>query len=162
MRAWSKRFWVGALWGLVATLVITIAMGLLALVGDELLLEPMPLVLIARIVAHVSVAAATSVGVVLVAFVVHFAYGALASGFLAVTTARITPGRGLLLGLALWAIMMVFFIPMSGAHTFQLATDPLFWATSIGLHLIYGLAVGILVERHESHREDDMVHLFTE
>jgi hypothetical protein len=162
MRAWSKRFWVGALWGLVATLLMTLAMGLLALVGDEELLEPMPLVLIARIFAHVSGAAATSAGVVLVAFLVHFIYGAVASGFLAVTTARITVGRGLLLGVALWAIMMVFFIPMSGAHTFRLATDPLFWATSIGLHLIYGLAVGVLVERHESHRDEDLVQLFTD
>jgi len=162
VRVWPKRFWIAALWGLVATLVMTAAMGLIALVGGGRLLEPIPPVLVARIIGRAAGAATTAPAVVVLALVLHFAYGALASGFAALTTAHLNVWRGCALGLALWAVMVVFYLPMSGAETFALASDPLFWVTSLGLHLLYGAAVGVLVERHESHSEEDVVRLFSD
>ena len=141
---------------------MTAAMGLLALFGNARLLDPLPLMLVARIVAHVAHAGASAPGVVAIALVIHFAYGALASGFLAVTTPQVTVGKGLVLGLGLWAIMMVFWLPMSGNFAFSLATDPWFWVVSLGLHAIYGAMVGWLVERHESHRPEEIARLFSE
>ncbi len=162
MRAWPRRFWIAVLWGAIATLVMALATGLVAVVGREAWVEPMPLVLAARLIGHLANAPAESPAVAVAAFVVSVGYGALAAGLLAITSMNVTLGKGVVLGGGLWLVMLVFWLPMTGETAFALVTNPWFWATSAAIHVIYGGAVGGLVERHEHHDEAELAVLYSE
>jgi hypothetical protein len=88
-------------------------------------------------------------GVIVLATIVHFAYGALWSGLLAASTSRVTWWKGMVVGLGLWVIMLVFWLPMGGADVFQVAARGAAWGWSLLVHLVYGISIGALAGRHE-------------
>jgi len=145
MRTSNERFWIGAAWGLAATFIMCLAMVFLWIVG---LGEPIPLTLAARFVARILHMTTLTVGVVVLASVGFFAYGALWSGLLAASTRRVTWWKGLVVGFGLWVIMMVFYLPIGG-DVFRLATSRAVWMSSLLGHLIYGVSVGLLAGRHQ-------------
>lgn len=145
----SSRFWTGAAYGLIATVVMSFVMALLYLVGASVMPEPIPLAQLARIVAATFKQHEISAPIVIAAIPIHLAYGAFWAGFLTASTRRVTWWKGLLLGMGLWAIMMVFFLPMSGPATFHIATSGRVWVVTLLLHAIYGVTFGALVSRHE-------------
>jgi len=145
MRSSNERFWIGAAWGLAATFIMCLAMVFMWLVG---LGEPIPLTLAARFVARILHMKTVTGGVVALATVGYFLYGALWSGLLAASTRRVTVWKGLVVGFALWVIMMVFFLPI-GSDVFRLATQRSVWMSTLLGHLIYGACVGVLAGRHQ-------------
>jgi hypothetical protein len=149
MRAANERFWIGAAWGLVATLIMSAVMVLIWLTGTAGMNEPIPLSLAAHIVGKIFGMRTVTTGVLVLATIVHFGYGALWSGLLAASTSRVTWWKGAIVGLGLWVIMLVFFLPMAGADVFQVATHGAAWGWSLLVHVVYGVSVGVLAGRHE-------------
>ncbi|MFW5856253.1 MAG: hypothetical protein ACOCX4_00110 [Planctomycetota bacterium] len=90
------------------------------------------------------------------ALFVHFGYGLLGSVLLvAITRNHATVWKGLVLGVALWLVMMVVYSPMigwgmfgaaeadvAGDHPLSLAPGPQYAVAALVLHLVYGLVVG--------------------
>ena len=146
----SKRFWIGAANGVVATLVMSIAMALVYVIG--LMPEPIPLAQLSRITAAVLHQRLVTTGILIVAIPIHLAYGGLWAGLATASTRHVTWWKGLVLGLGLWAIMMVFFLPMSGTQTFALASHAGTWISTLLVHVVYGVTYGVLTERLETRR----------
>jgi hypothetical protein len=147
MKPSTIRFWRGAGWGVIATALMTLVMFLLSSFGFNVLPEPAPLGILARIVARAGRLPSVFGTAQAIAFPIHLAYGAFWAGLLAASTPQVTVGKGLLLGLGLWVIMLIFFIPMGGQYTFAMVTQPGFWVATLAVHLVYGGAVGLLVDR---------------
>lgn len=149
MRAADERFWIGCAWGLVATLIMSAVMLILWWTGASAMSEPIPLSLAARFVGKVLHMRTITPGVVVAAMVVHLGYGGMWSGLLAASTSRVTWWKGMLVGLGLWVIMLIFFLPIAGADVFKVATAASAWGSSLVVHLVYGISVGVLAGRHE-------------
>ncbi len=91
------------------------------------------------------------------ALLVHFGYGAFWSIILIVATGnQPTIGKGLMLSIILWLIMMVIYSPIIGwgffgfadtsdlAKKLQLEQGPKYLVMTLVLHLLYGLVIGWL------------------
>jgi hypothetical protein len=148
MRRSTKRFWAGAMAGAAAALTMAIAMLVIVFIGTPVLTEPAPLSIITGILVRALGLGGVPAWAIALAFVVHLAYGALWGGLLAVSTPRVTVGKGLVIGLGLWLGMLVFWLPMSGNVTFAIATSYAMWIGTLVCHLIYGATLGWLVDRH--------------
>jgi hypothetical protein len=146
----SKRFWIGAGFGIIATLVMSVLMVLIYVMGLSAMAEPIPLAQLARIIAAGLGLKDTSVLALVLAIPIHLAYGALWAGLVTSSTRQVTWWKGMALGLGLWAILIVFFLPMSGQATFAVATRSSVWITTLVLHLVYGLTFGVLAQRSEA------------
>lgn len=157
MRPANERFWIGAAWGLVATLIMSAVIVLIWLTGTQAMQEPIPLSLAARFVGRLFHLRTITPGVIVLATIVHFAYGALWSGLLAASTARVTWWKGMIVGLGLWVIMLVFFLPLAGVDVFKVATAGVAWGWSLLVHLVYGVSVGVLAGRHEPELIDEPI-----
>jgi len=157
MRPANERFWIGAAWGLAATAIMSVVMVLIWATGTTTMQEPIPLSLAARVVGRVMHLRNITAGVVVIATIIHFAYGALWSGLLAASTPRVTWWKGMVVGLGLWVIMLVFFLPLAGGEVFQVATSGLAWLWSLLVHLVYGVSVGLLAGRHEPELIDEPI-----
>jgi hypothetical protein len=157
MRVANERFWIGAAWGLVATLLMSAVMLLIWMTGTASMAEPIPLSLAARLVGRIFGSTTITPGVVVLATLVHFAYGALWSGLLAASTSHVTWWKGLIVGLGLWVIMLVFFLPVAGADAFKVATEGAAWGWSLLAHLVYGVSIGVLAGRHEPELVDEPI-----
>ena len=90
MRAADERFWIGAAWGLVATLIMSAVMVLIWLTGTSTMPEPIPLSLAAHFVGRALHLREVTPFVIVLATILHFGYGALWSGMLAASTPRPT------------------------------------------------------------------------
>jgi hypothetical protein len=157
MRAANERFWIGAGWGLVATLIMSAVMVLIWLTGTTPMHEPVPLSLAARLAARILHMRTITPGVIVFATVVHFLYGALWSGLLAASTPQVTWWKGLVVGLGLWLIMLVFVLPIAAADAFQVATSGLAMFWTLLVHVVYGVSIGVLAGRHEPEIENEPV-----
>ena len=157
MRAADERFWIGAGWGLVATGIMSAVMLLSWWTGMATMPEPIPLSLAARFMAVLLHFKTVTPTVVVLATIVHFGYGALWSGLLAASTPRVTWWKGMLVGLGLWVIMLVFLLPIAGADVFKVATAGAMWISSLLVHLVYGISVGVLAGRHEPELVDEPI-----
>jgi hypothetical protein len=82
------------------------------------------------------------------AVVMQFIYGAVWAGLLAASTARVTWWKGMLVGLGLLMISLIFVWP-AGGTLFQFATSGSAWVAAIIIHLVYGISIGLLAGRHE-------------
>jgi hypothetical protein len=143
----SRRFWRGAVSGVVGTLVMSIVMLVIYAAGASLMPEPIPLSLVANLIARAAGMNHISTPVVVVAIPIFLAYGAFWIGLLAVSTSQVTWRKGLVIGLGLWLVMMVFLLPLAGAETFRVGTSRLVWLTTLFEHAIYGITSGALVDR---------------
>jgi len=144
----SRRFWIGAAGGLAGAFVMIFAMALAVLfapsLGRGVFHEPVPLSLISRILARIGDLESIPAWVVAPALVIHLAYGALWAGLLALSTYRVTVWKGIVVGLGLWMVMLVFFLPMAGQRAFADATSAPMWIATFVSHVLYGATVGLL------------------
>lgn len=83
----------------------------------------------------------------ILAAVLHLGYGGLWAGVLASLVGRVTIGRGVGLGLALWVFMQIAVLPFVGWGVFGIAQTPRIAAATLLLHLIYGIALGWSMDR---------------
>ena len=149
MREPSVRFWEGAAFGLIGTLAMSIVMAVVYVAGAQTLAQPIPLGLVSLLVMRITglgLAGATAI-----AIPIFFAYGAVWMGLLDLSTHRFTWGKGVVVGLGMWALMMVFLVPFAGANAFRAATSPVMWISTLVMHVVYGATAGLVAERHEPH-----------
>jgi hypothetical protein len=144
----TRRWWLGAWYGVIATLVMSVAMIVIWRVAGSVMSEPIPIALVARVVARVLHREHITAAIIGLATPVHLAYGALWGALLAESTERVSWWLGAVVGLGLWLIMLIFLLPLGGEATFAAATDPRMWLATLALHLIYGVTLGALVGRH--------------
>jgi hypothetical protein len=85
---------------------------------------------------------------VLVAFVLHFGYGALAGALFAAATERVTVASGLFFGLALWGVAVAVYAPLIGLG-FVTSHEPALAALALPAHLLYGATLGVLTPKGE-------------
>lgn len=150
MRA-LKRFFIGFGWGILATL----AMSLVLALGDATgftSLEPAPIPV--AIAMRLTGSPAMSGGVMVLAVATHFGIGAVVAGLYAVVVRRSNWVRGLGLGICLWLILQLAILPGLGWGPFALRVNSALWLTTLVAHLIYGVAVGALVDRQQAPRRD--------
>jgi hypothetical protein len=148
MQVRDERFWIGAAWGLVAILIMSVLEAAFLLFGTDNMREAMPIVLAARVIARVADVRTLTPGVFVGATIVQFLYGALWAGLLAASTAKVTVGKGIVISLGLMLISFVFLWPFGG-QVFAFSTSGGAWLASLLVHLTYGVSIGILGGRHE-------------
>ena len=85
---------------------------------------------------------------VLVAFILHFGYGALAGALFAAAANRVTVASGLFFGLALWGVAVAVYAPLIGLG-FVTSHEPALAALALPAHLLYGATLGALTPRGE-------------
>ena len=146
MRPSSRRFWIGAFAGVIATLVMSVVMMLGFALAPHQLAEPLPFALLARVIARVLHRDAVDIVVVILAIPLHFAYGAIWAAC-AAWSARITWPRGVVVGLGMWLIMAIFLLPLAGDATFSVVSSPIPWVLTLILHIVYGGTFGGIVDR---------------
>lgn len=149
MQLTTLRFWRGCAWGLVATLAMTAFLLLVWLIWPSAVPDPLPHAITIGLVARVFGAEPISPGVLLLAMIIQFAYGAFWSGLLEVSSRRVTAAKGIVLGLGLWLIMIIFYMPMAAQMAFSFATKPGIWISTLIGHVIYGYTAGALLARDQ-------------
>ena len=85
---------------------------------------------------------------VLVAFLLHFGYGALAGALFAAATERVNVASGLFFGLALWGVAVAIYAPLIGLG-FIASHEPALAALVLPAHLLYGATLGALAPKGE-------------
>ena len=85
---------------------------------------------------------------VLVAFVLHFGYGALAGALFAGGAERVNVASGLFFGLALWGVAVAVYAPLIGLG-FVTSHEPALAALALPAHLLYGATLGALAPKGE-------------
>lgn len=137
-----RRLAVGAGWGLVATLV----MAALMLTGVATGISPMPKPVPAALVAH-TLGGLPKPALIVLAALAHLGYGATAGAVLAGLLRRVTVGRALGYGVVLWVLMGVVWLPYVGWGLFGTALTVKIAVATLLLHLLYGLTLGLLLDR---------------
>lgn len=77
----------------------------------------------------------------------HLGYGGLFGALLARGTRPVTIGKGLALGIGLWILMQVTFLPFLGWGVFGTAITPKIAGATLVLHLVYGGLLGWALDR---------------
>lgn len=82
-----------------------------------------------------------------VAWVFHAVVGAVIYGIIFAALEPILPGsgftEGFVFGLLTWLVMMLVFMPLAGYGFFGVALGATVIIASLGLHLVYGIVLGI-------------------
>jgi hypothetical protein len=151
VRILTKRFWHGCTWGLVSTLVMTVILVIAWRIWPGGVAQPLPLAVSVGIVAQTFQVDSLATGTLVAGLAMELFYGAIWGGLFETGTERVTVGKGIWLGLGLWLLMIVFYLPMSGLPVFELATSPGMWISTLAGHVIYGATLGALLER-DQHR----------
>ncbi|MFQ5899895.1 MAG: hypothetical protein ACE5JN_16850, partial [Candidatus Methylomirabilia bacterium] len=77
----------------------------------------------------------------------HLVYGGIWAALMTQVTNRVTIGKGLGLGVALWLLMQLAVLPFIGWGPFGSAITTKIAVATLVLHFIYGGLVGWLVDR---------------
>jgi len=133
--ATRQRLLDGTVAGAVATLLMTFALLALATVAR------LPL----RVALAVGVLRAHPLGA-LSALALHLAYGSLAGGLFAVGARRIGVGSGVTFALGMFGVAALVYAPVVGLGPVA-ARAPGVAAWALPAHLVYGVALGVLVPR---------------
>lgn len=147
----GSRSWKGFEWGVVATL----AMSALMILGLVTGTAPMPKPIPAAIVGKLTGGGLPRPALMATAVVLHLGYGGVWGGLLATLTRRVTLRHGVALALFLWLIMQVVVLPFLGwgmfgtVHTIRIA------AATLVLHLVYGVTLGLLMDRSRFGKQSD-------
>jgi hypothetical protein len=149
MQADSRRFWRGCVLGCVATLAMIAALLIMWRLWPTAVPQPLPYAITVGIIASVLGAQPLTAGVIILATLAQLAYGAVWAGLLEVSTRRATVTKGVALGLGLWLIMLIFYLPMAAGQAFELAAKPGIWIATLVGHLIYGALTGALLARDQ-------------
>lgn len=142
-----ERFLKGFGWGIVATVAMTVLMILGILTGVSPMPKPIPPDIVGKWAVFLSPA-----WVMAWAVVAHLAYGGFWAGFVSEAWKRITVWHGLALGLVLWLVMSVVFLPWLGWGAFGAAVSLRITVATLILHLVYGSTFGFLMDRGAARR----------
>ncbi|QBI56186.1 hypothetical protein EKD16_22165 [Streptomonospora litoralis] len=137
-----RRLAAGAGWGALATAAMSAVMLAATATGLAPMPEPIPAALVSRTLGDLP-----QPGTVALAAITHLAYGALAGAVLAGLLRRGTAGRGALYGAVLWALMGLVWLPYAGWGLFGMALTPRIAVATLVLHLVYGITLGLLLDR---------------
>lgn len=80
----------------------------------------------------------------------HLGYGGLFGAILAWIVRPVTIGKGFALGVGLWLLMQVTFLPFLGWGLFGTAITPKIAVATLVLHLVYGGVLGWVLDRELS------------
>lgn len=123
--------------GFIATLVVTAMMTIKARMGLAPGLDVISL--LAELVA--------APGQPLYGWLAHFAVGMVVWGELFALASDLVPGpyiaKGISFGVAGWLLMMFLFFPLAGHSVFGSDLGGMVAVVSFGLHMIFGLALGV-------------------
>ena len=138
--AHSKNHYLvrGLLWGLGATVVMTIFMFAGMKTGVSPIPEPIPIALTKLLFGKIS-----QPGLMIIGLLLHFLYGSV-NGVLAAAIFRSgnTFWHGLGWGFLLWIIMQLIVLPVLGWGIFGTAVTFKIAVATLVLHLVYGSVLG--------------------
>jgi hypothetical protein len=97
-------------------------------------------------VAH-TLGAVPKPALVVLAALAHLGYGATAGALLAGLRRPVTVVAALVYGVVLWAVMGLVWLPYLGWGLFGTAVTVKIAAATLLLHLLYGLTLGMLLDR---------------
>lgn len=124
----------------------TLVMSALMLAGVATGMSPMPKPIPAALVAC-TLGALPKPALLLLAALAHLGYGAVAGAVLAGLLRRVTVGKALGYGVMLWALMGLVWLPYLGWGLFGTAITVKIAVGTLLLHLLYGLTLGLLLDR---------------
>ena len=139
----SKRPIIGFGWGVVAT----VAMSVLMVVGVATELSPMPSPIPAALVSKIFGGGLPQPLILLLSAGGHLAFGGFWGAVLASVTRRVSVWKALGLGAVLWLFMQIAVLPFLGWGLFGFAVTPRIAGATLVLHLVYGLTLGLLMDR---------------
>ena len=142
----TKRMAVGFGWGVVATIAMSALMILGILTGLSPMPSPIPAAIVNNGLALLGVGLPRPV-IMLLAAGAHLSYGGVAGAVLAALTRPVTVWKGLGWGVLLWLVMQVVVLPLLGWGFFGVAITPQIAVATLVLHLVYGLTLGLLMDR---------------
>ncbi|HEY1573268.1 MAG TPA: DUF6789 family protein [Pseudonocardiaceae bacterium] len=145
----GRRLALGAGWGLVAT----VAMSALMIAGVLTGISPMPKPIPVALVAHVLGGGVPMPALIALGALAHLVYGAIAGAVLAALTRRVTVARALGYAVLLWALMGLVWLPYLGWGLFGTGVTPKIALATLVLHLVYGLTLGLLLDRSRTGRD---------
>jgi hypothetical protein len=127
--------------------VATLAMSAVMLLGVGTGVSPMPDPIPVALVAH-TLGPLTPPATVGLAVLAHLGYGAAAAVLLAVAVPRVSVWIGVGFAVLLWALMGLLWLPYLGWGLFGTALTPEIALATLALHLVYGVTLGLLLDRH--------------
>lgn len=133
-------------YGVVATIAMSVLM-LLAVVSE---MSPMPQPIPKAVVAQLFGSGIPKPMLMALAVGLHLGYGGLFGAILARVARPVTIGKGLALGVGLWVLMQVTFLPFLGWGLFGTAITPKIAVATLVLHLVYGGVLGWALDRNTS------------
>ncbi|MCF7803932.1 MAG: hypothetical protein K9N46_01350 [Candidatus Marinimicrobia bacterium] len=133
----------GFIYGLLATLAMTVIMLLSVATKISPMPAPIPVALVKTLLGAMPKPALMALGMI-----AHFIYGGIAGSIFAWLFSNRTLGVGFLWGAILWLIMQVVFLPILGWGIFGSNITPKIAVATLILHLIYGGTIGWLFARN--------------
>lgn len=133
----KTQFKPGFVWGIVATL----AMSILMVIGFVTGLAPMPRPIPEALVSLVIGGAPRPIRMV-AALIAHLLYGGVFGALFAGTVRSVSVWKGLGFGVFLWLVMGIVFLPLLEWGLFGSAVTPKIAVATLVLHLIYGGTLG--------------------
>lgn len=149
----QQRLQTGFGYGVVATIAMSILM-LLAVVSR---LSPMPQPIPKAVVAQLFGSGIPTPLLMGLAIGLHLGYGGLFGALLASIARPVTIGRGATLGISLWLLMQVTFLPFLGWGLFGTAITPRIAVATLVLHPVYGGILGWALARDISSRSGESI-----
>ncbi|WP_216635675.1 DUF6789 family protein [Haloferax sp. Q22] len=149
----QHRLRAGFGYGVVATIAMSILM-LLALISGN---SPMPQPIPKAVVAHLFGSGLSKPLLMVLAVGLHLGYGGVFGALLARIARPVTIGKGLALGIGLWVLMQVTFLPFLGWGLFGTAITPKIAVATLVLHLVYGGVLGWALDRDGASMSGDSV-----
>ncbi|HEV8723712.1 MAG TPA: DUF6789 family protein [Candidatus Binatia bacterium] len=140
----TKRFAVGFGWGVVATIAMSVLMAVGVLTGMSPMPKPIPLAIVGQVLGD----GLPTPAIMLLAAIAHLSYGGFWGAVLASETRPVTVGKGVVLGLFLWLVLQVLFLPPLDWGLFGTAVTPMISVATLILHLVYGVTLGCLIDRN--------------
>jgi hypothetical protein len=150
----AGRFRKGFGWGVVATIAMSVVMIAGVLTGLSPMPKPIPVAIVGKILGG----GLPQPALMALGAAAHLLYGGTFGGVLAIVTYPTTVGKGLLLGVILWLLMQVFWLPFLGWGMFGVAMTPMIAGATLVLHVIYGATMGWLIDRR-AYRASHAVHV---
>lgn len=120
---------------------------LLALVSG---MSPMPQPVPKAVVGHLFGRGFPKPAMMALAVGLHLSYGGVFGAVLARVYRPVTVQKGIALGIGLWALMQVTFLPFLGWGPFGVAVTPKIAVATLVLHLVYGGMLGWALDHNTS------------
>lgn len=134
----QQRLRIGFGYGVVATIAMSVLMLLAVVLGKSPMPQPIPEAVVVQLFGSglpKPLLTALTIGL-------HLSYGGVFGTALGRVAPPVTIGKGLVLGVGLWILMQVVFLPFLGWGLFGTAITPKIAVATLVLHLVYGGVLG--------------------